>query len=478
MKHIKKLFAFLLIALLVLSLGATAFADVTITINRDSSYDSGATGDRVYTYYQVFRATVKSAITSSGGGVDADGTPGDVTATPADGISYYLDATQDAALITKFEDNAYFKLTESADGSKYVVEWKNAKSDAETVQAAAKWIIDNSAYITSGPIAVSGATWTASVDEGYYVISGSEGANLVAATANISINEKNSYPTIDKKQSDTGASGYADDKVDVAIGDTIYYEVTVSIPADANKTITVTDAMTSGLTFNNDVAVNVGETGFTSAVSGSTVTLTPGDAVKGGDVVITYTATVNAGALADLGETARRNTATLNYNDHYTMSDYVEYTTYYTGIEKIDGSDDKPLKDVEFKLTIGEEEVKVKLGDDGVYVPDASGSSTVVTDEDGLIVIRGLDNDKTYTLTETKALDGYNLLDAPKDLTLIEDKAETAATDSFDQVENNMGTVLPSTGGIGTTIFYVIGGLMAAGAAVLLITKKRMGKEG
>lgn len=496
MKHVKKLFAVLLIALLVLSLSATAFADgetVTITVERDSSYDDTATGDRVYTWYRVFTATY-TANASTGGGVSA-GVPGDVTGT-ATAVAYTAtsavaaklgswvaavgtqgEAGYVAAHWEKATGNEWFILTPIAGSTGYSVTWDSTvATTAANVQAAAKWLIDNEVYEASGSMTwdATNEEWTAEVVKGYYLLKGTEGANLVAATTNIDIKEKNSYPTIKKEQKDEDGSDFGDSTVSVAIGDTINYQVTVTIPADANKTITITDAMTAGITLTGVVSVDVGTTGYTSAVSGTTVTLTPGDEVAGGDVVITYTATVGADVLTDA---TRTNTATLNYNDHYTMSDTVDFTTYFTGIKKIDGDTNAPLAGVKFTLKEAGVEFKVKLVD-GVYIPDETGSSEVVTDEQGLIKIRGLDNDKEYTLTETETLPGYNMLDEDVTLALEEDTGTAFSSYSaWDEVENNTGTLLPSTGGIGTTIFYVGGSLMVLAAAILLITKRRMGIE-
>lgn len=108
-------------------------------------------------------------------------------------------------------------------------------------------------------------------------------------------------------------------------------------------------------------------------------------------------------------------------------------------------------------------------------VPD--GTATFITPASGKLDIDGLDLG-TYYLRETKAPDGYNLLADPIEIR-IEDKAGAdAAVPSVEipveYVENSSGVELPSTGGIGTTIFYTLGGLLAVGAAVFLVTKKRM----
>ena len=89
----------------------------------------------------------------------------------------------------------------------------------------------------------------------------------------------------------------------------------------------------------------------------------------------------------------------------------------------------------------------------------------------------GLDSG-TYKLREVKAPDGYNKLKDDKEFTISREENATDSSMSYNkltvEVENNSGTILPSTGGMGTTIFYVLGGILAVGAAVLLVTKKRM----
>ena len=159
------------------------------------------------------------------------------------------------------------------------------------------------------------------------------------------------------------------------------------------------------------------------------------------------------------------------------MTDQVEYTTYYTGINKIDGEDNAAMEGVKFELTAGGNAVNVTKTEDGYYIPGGN-SNVVVTDENGFIRIRGLDNTKTYILTETETQSGYNMLDEPVTLALREELISLFAGDSaFEEIENNKGTLLPSTGGIGTTIFYVIGGLLIICAGALLVTKIRMNSK-
>ena len=91
----------------------------------------------------------------------------------------------------------------------------------------------------------------------------------------------------------------------------------------------------------------------------------------------------------------------------------------------------------------------------------------MVTGKTGVIVVKGLANG-TYYFEETEAPEGFNKLTARTDATTIKDANATIS------VLNQSGTELPSTGGIGTTIFYIIGAILVIGAGVVLVTRRRM----
>ena len=99
----------------------------------------------------------------------------------------------------------------------------------------------------------------------------------------------------------------------------------------------------------------------------------------------------------------------------------------------------------------------------------------MTTDKDGAASFDGLANG-TYHLVETKAPAGYNQLTAPVTITVNGDDTGAKLTVT-EKVENQAGTLLPSTGGMGTTIFYVLGAVLVVGAGVLLVTKKRMSQS-
>ena len=132
---------------------------------------------------------------------------------------------------------------------------------------------------------------------------------------------------------------------------------------------------------------------------------------------------------------------------------------------------------------------------DGVYrVAKAGETDVVYTVDAGTPVIKGLDDNVDYYLYETKAPGGYNLLKDPvhfvidakysEDGSTIAEGYPTVTVDSGDpsttlstNVVNKSGSTLPSTGGMGTTLFYVVGGLLVAVAVVLLVTKKKMSAD-
>ena len=280
------------------------------------------------------------------------------------------------------------------------------------------------------------------------------------------------------------------------------YEVKVTIPATAKAgdRILVWDKQSTGLTYNNNVAVkegsNTGNATIGDPVSSDVdsswawsklITVTNGS--QGTDVVFAFTMTVNSSALVDTGKVNESGLKYGNANDwkYNSIPDHVEYKTYYAGLHKYDAATNANLQGVKFALKEAGQAFNVTLNDDGVYVPGGN-SNEVITDAEGKIYIRGLDEDKTYTLTETYALPGYNPLSEDVTLTLYLDTVTTTddngttttttsfqknATDKWSEVPNNKGTLLPSTGGIGTTIFYIVGGLLLVGAAIVLVARRK-----
>jgi fimbrial isopeptide formation D2 family protein/LPXTG-motif cell wall-anchored protein len=558
-KLMKRIGAVLMAVAMMAALGVTgAFAadgDVTITVNRDSTYGGTATeAGREYTWYRIFSANYEESISTNASG-HQNGTA-NFNAGGQSGIAYTATAAVAAKLGTVNNDgtwttnagNKWFDLTKIAGSTNFSVALRDgAIDDVEDMQAAAAWLIENQAYEATGSMDFNGTSaWTADVAKGYYVIEGDVGDNLIAATTDITIDEKNVYPPVDKTQADEDNTTQNNETRDVAIGDVLTYNVKVTIPVTAavGDKILVYDNNSVGLTYNNDVTVSSNEGNATVGTSDYTGTgvvagaawqrlITVTDGSQGKDVIFTFTMTVNDSALVD---TDKKNESALKYGTgtgekpwpYESTPDVVEYKTYYAGIEKVDGSNkSKKLEGVKFTLTENGTNFNVtKVTGKDYYIPGGT-SNEVVTDSNGNIKIRGLDEDKTYVLTETENPNaGYNMLADPVTLTLHNDTASkttytvatefdssetyyvksgttyTAATgvttenfgegtyytatttgsDSYDgattdkwtEVVNNKGTTLPSTGGIGTYVFTVAGvAIMAIAAGLLIVRHKK-----
>lgn len=243
-------------------------------------------------------------------------------------------------------------------------------------------------------------------------------------------------------------------------------------------------------------------------------------------VVVEYTATLNENA--KIGLPGNENKVSLEFsNNPYdegtgkTPEDKVIVFTYELDSTKVDGKDhDKKLKDAEFVIYKEVEGTKyyATVADGKVSGWTTSGptinedntvtygdeATKLVSDGNGLFKVTGLD-DGTYYLLETKAPAGYNRIQDPIKLDIeattdngqnwngTPDSALTKLTIAVNDgeptegevtgglvktdIENNQGATLPSTGGIGTTIFYVVGSILVLFAVVLLVTRRRMSTE-
>ena len=385
--------------------------------------------------------------------------------------------------------------------------WVESKKSVADLQAFAKLALDYASKTTT----ITGKTATASGGEavisgltaGYYVVSTTAGSLCILNTngSDLKIDEKNEAPTIDKKIDGSKSTN------DAAIGDVVNYTVTIHAKKGATGYV-LTDTMTKGLTFNRDsLTVKVGATTLAenthytvavdaAATDGSTkFTVTFKDTylntIDGDtDIVVSYTATVNKDAV--IGTTGNTNTAQLKYGNNSTVESTTTTYSYKFDLVKTDNSK-KLLTGAKFKLYDPQTSTTpVKLIKDattGNYrVAETSESGAVdeiVIDSFKAVTISGL-NKKTYYLEETLAPAGYNKLTERQsvelgkegfvaDATINNSGSEGATwTEGGVQVINNTGATLPSTGGMGTTLFYVIGGGLMVAAVVLLVTKKRM----
>lgn len=460
-KTFKKLFAALLAAALVLAMAVPAFAATNAT--KGSITISNTVKDETYTIYRMFKLDSYNAESNT--------------------YSY----TVEPAWETFFSTGA---------GSSYIdldsnghLTWKTGADAAAFAKAALTWAADKK--ISGTKETATGDTVTFSdLGLGYYLVDSSLGAlcGLNTTTPNVTIEEKNGQPTIEKKVK-SHYDGWAE-KNTAKIGDTVEFKIVVHVEAGA-QSYEVTDTMSEGLSFtsgslkvtykdapataNSDYTLEPGKNGttFTLTFKDSYVADKVGEAI-----VVTYNATLNEKAVV----TGNKNKATLGYGTNKTVESETTTYTYEFDLVKVDGATKKLLDGAEFELADGETKlsfVKDTAGNYRVAAAGEDGATTTITVKGGKVNIYGLAG-KTYTLTETKAPDGYNKLVTPETVNLA-DGSKTHATivdsvykDGGVVVENHAGTVLPSTGGMGTTLFYVIGGGLMVAAVVLLVTKKRM----
>ena len=491
---------------LVMSMGTAAFA-ASITINpADGAENDENTAAETYYAYKIFDATFAD-------GTEHSTTDDNIEETKTDedvGFSYTIQHDSDwYSVIASLTD--YFTLTDKGEYS--LVQLKDGvAASAATAQAIAAALKPYTDEVTGGTIHRDYELTleeAKTVDDGYYLITSSLGDKLVIATTDMVITEKNDYPSVEKEIATTDANSQ--------IGKDVTFTVTVTVPGTANKAIYLTDTLSDGLTFKEISSVKVGSTdvdytthlekdGTETELDASIVTdndntfviMFDSDTVEdnqGNTIVVTYVATVNSAAVV---YTAEENEVKLDYSQ-YSQSDTAETQVVGFEVVKYDGSDSAkaPIAGAVFQLKQGSDVVYlIKVSDTEYRVADATEATAeaiadaksfnvddpdvndgdlvadFITVDDDNIVINGLDADLTYTLTELKAPTGFNKLTEAVSVSL------NAENNIVKEIENNKGTQLPSTGGIGTTIFYVVGSILVVAAGVLLITKKRMSREG
>ena len=325
----------------------------------------------------------------------------------------------------------------------------------------------------------------------------------------VTIKEKNGVPTVTKEVE--YASGSWGQGNDGNVGDTVNFQTTINVTDGDPTNYVLHDQMSKGLTFKeNSIAVKVNDTLITNYTVEYTntdkctfeISFPNGTLHTNDTVVVTYSATINNDAV--VGTTGNENETWLKYGDNgETTHGKTKTYTWSFNIFKYftdSNNDMQYLADVEFVLyrkdnTANKTEYAQFNSNNKLtgWTEAENEATKLKTNATSTVAVEGLDAG-TYFLKEITTPGGFNGLTSDVEVKItsscniltgatyaVEYKMvnEEGFTDTDEQekvvpIENKRGTTLPSTGGIGTTIFYVVGGGLMVAAAILLITKKRM----
>ena len=409
--------------------------------------------------------------------------------------------------------NEYFEF----DKTNTYLTWKGDKSPArvkEFAQLALKYARNEANQlqpVQQVQTANSETVTYSGLDLGYYLVDSSMGTLCALTTTNptVEINEKNTAPTVEKKVG-SSAKNVNSDKNTASIGDKVYFKTTITAQPGAQNYV-LHDKMTEGLTFDknsvivslHNKATNTDKTLGTDTYNVETTNLEDTDPKctfhinftqplcdsLGADdtITVTYSAVLNG--KAEIGNVDKNTNETwLKYGDSQstqhkpTTTKTFEMKVFKFYKDKNDSNTEKGLADAKFTLSKNPNGTDpIKLIDKGsntyrVAKKDETNTITeVITPDNGRFTIQGL-GAGTYYLTETKQPDGYNKLKNPVTVVIDNDgnvKVDGANADPV-KVLNKTGTILPSTGGAGTTMIYLIGGALVLGSGVVLATKRRV----
>lgn len=483
MKLIKKIAAIMFAFMMVVSMSCNVKAEDTEGVygQKDGSITiTGALQGQTYTIYEMLKLESFSGTNYS--------------YKIADGWENFFREGAEGAAYMKKDENGYMSFIAGKDG---------APDRREFAQKALVYAKKTTGINTKSESTKENETTVTfnGLNLGYYLVGSTTGALCGLDTTNkhVDIEEKNGVPSVDKKivQNDTDVeSNFAN------IGETINFKTTITAQKGAQSYV-LHDTMEKGFTFNKDVKVKVsGQTNYLNSTTDYEVVenaedkctfdikfkeeflKTINDTTK---IEVTYSAILNGDAeIHDNND----NTTHLTYGENNNTTTRTTHTvTYQISVLKYTGDTNNTLANAKFSLydaeTNGNIYKLVQKTDTTNYrlaMTGEDGIAEITTNNTGKFSIQGL-KPGTYWLEETAAPKGYNKLAKRikvvinDDGTLIVDKKARDENNSLINqvnVENKTGTVLPSTGGAGTTMIYLIGAVLVLGSGVVLATKRRV----
>lgn len=503
MKHARKLTSLLLALVMVFALAVTAFAqDETVTGGTGSITISNAAKGETYTIYKLFDATVN-----------------------ADGSSIAYTGEIPASLNTYFtaDKNHYISATPAA---------KDGANMSEGLKTALKaWTADATAVATAE--SDGSALNFKGLAYGYYVVTTTQGDMLISVDSTMP-----SVTIVDKNSSAPKDLSKTADSDNVYIGDTVTYTVRFKTSnyygagTDAKEIVSynIEDTLPDFLSDVKVTSIIVDNDG-NDATTGDQATVTAQfDTNKkividwydeanskflynnGATVTITYTAKVTDNAAIDGNGNTNKVTVTWTTKNGTEpgpgeLKQEETIYTYAIALKKVNNKG-TALPDAEFQFPFYVKSTADTTDGAYIYAGTEAGeglTNKITTPDSGVIIVKGVKSG-TYEIKEVTAPAGYNKLTAPVTVEAVktsqtsthttvylDENGNTTNTQTEKTIEvnvdietiaatavvvvNKAGTELPSTGGMGTTVFYVLGAVLVVGAGVLLVTKKRMSQS-
>lgn len=438
-----------------------------------------------------------------------------------DGWDKFINSTQGTQFFESNE-NGYVKLKSTADNDTaarkiaiYAIGFAQANRDTvtptKTVRAEATSKTETTKVVFND------------LELGYYVVESTSGTACAITTTDpdATIKDKHDNPSVNKIIEHGGVVKDNHKMNSVNLGETVYFETTINVKPGA-KNYVLHDTMDSNLEnfFVYEVYCNLPNSknqntslATTGAENEKMVNVRPGafNSEKPTDgctfelsftnlFYTTYRQQIDRGELtkiyvkyyATVGNkapinTAMKNTTYLTYGENNLETDKYETETYTYGIPvfKYTGTN-TPLADAKFILSKVENATEadaIKFTSNGAFYrytidqTNGGGNTTLVSPTEGRFEIQGLEAG-TYYLKETEAPKGYNKIQKSIKIEILEDgsiKVDNNAITGDVRVQNNTGSILPSTGGMGTTLIYVVGSILVLASGIVLFSKRKEG---